>query len=192
MIRLAPTGWRPAIWSPKRPKNTRVRNPVGSVTRILSGWADDRGFCTSSIVTSKVITSPSTAWDRLAGLRRISECGFRNATSRTIGPASRSSRGATRGPTPLSEVIGANSGNRISGRIIAPYPTGAGGRGALYRHLFMNTDSDARLKKLKFRAWRRGFREADLILGPFADKHCPAMGAAELDEFEALLEQPDH
>lgn len=53
------------------------------------------------------------------------------------------------------------------------------------------SDDDARLKKLRFRAWRRGFREADLILGPFADKHVPAMTPAELDRFEALLEQPD-
>jgi len=50
---------------------------------------------------------------------------------------------------------------------------------------------DARLKKLKFRAWRRGFREADLILGPFADLHVASFGPAELDAFEALLEAPD-
>jgi antitoxin CptB len=55
----------------------------------------------------------------------------------------------------------------------------------------MTTDDDARLKKLRFRAWRRGFREADLILGPFADRRVPAMSAAELDIFEALLEVPD-
>ncbi|WP_337185308.1 succinate dehydrogenase assembly factor 2 [Phenylobacterium sp.] len=55
----------------------------------------------------------------------------------------------------------------------------------------MTTEDDARLKKLKLRAWRRGFREADLILGPFADRHVPTFGAAELDWFEALLEQPD-
>jgi antitoxin CptB len=59
------------------------------------------------------------------------------------------------------------------------------------RHLFMTTQDDARLKKLKFRAWRRGFREADLILGPFADKHVGTFSPAELDWFEALLEQPD-
>ena len=53
------------------------------------------------------------------------------------------------------------------------------------------TDNDARLKKLRFRAWRRGFREADLILGPFADKHVSAMTPAELDAFEVLLDQPD-
>jgi len=51
-------------------------------------------------------------------------------------------------------------------------------------------DSD-RVKKLKFRAWRRGFREADLILGPFADAHAAELGPAELDQFERLLEVPD-
>lgn len=54
----------------------------------------------------------------------------------------------------------------------------------------MSTD-EARLKKLKLRAWRRGFREADLILGPFADKYVPTFTQSQLDWFEALLEQPD-
>jgi antitoxin CptB len=58
------------------------------------------------------------------------------------------------------------------------------------RGLLMETD-DARLKKLKLRAWRRGFREADLILGPFADKHVASFSASDLDLFERLLEQPD-
>jgi antitoxin CptB len=48
-------------------------------------------------------------------------------------------------------------------------------------------DDDPRLKKLKFRAWRRGFREADLILGPFADKHVATFTPAELDWFEVML-----
>lgn len=50
---------------------------------------------------------------------------------------------------------------------------------------------EARLKKLKFRAWRRGFREADLILGPFADEHVAGFSPDQLDEFERLLEVPD-
>ena len=50
---------------------------------------------------------------------------------------------------------------------------------------------DARLKKIRFRAWRRGFREADLILGQFADAELEGFSEAELQEFEALLEQPD-
>jgi antitoxin CptB len=56
----------------------------------------------------------------------------------------------------------------------------------------MTDAAETRLKKLRFRAWRRGFREADLILGPFADARLGGFSAAELDAFEALLEQQDH
>ena len=51
---------------------------------------------------------------------------------------------------------------------------------------------DPRRKKLQYRAWHRGFREADLILGPFADAHVGGLDAAAMDEFEVLLDQPDH
>lgn len=51
---------------------------------------------------------------------------------------------------------------------------------------------ETRLSRVRFRAWRRGFREADLILGPFADRHVRAMTDGELDRFESLLEQSDH
>lgn len=50
---------------------------------------------------------------------------------------------------------------------------------------------DERRKKLKFRAWRRGFREIDLILGPFADQRLPQLDKNGLDAFEALLHAPD-
>jgi antitoxin CptB len=50
---------------------------------------------------------------------------------------------------------------------------------------------DARLRRIRYRAWHRGFRESDLILGPFADAHAEALDAGQLDRFEALLEQPD-
>ena len=49
----------------------------------------------------------------------------------------------------------------------------------------------ARINRIRFRAWRRGFREADLILGPFADTHAPGMSEADLDELERLMDQPD-
>jgi antitoxin CptB len=52
-------------------------------------------------------------------------------------------------------------------------------------------DPANRLKMIRYRAWHRGFREADLILGPFADRYTPTFDGAQLDEFEALLEQPD-
>jgi len=51
---------------------------------------------------------------------------------------------------------------------------------------------ETRLNRVRFRAWRRGFREADLILGPFADSHAQSMTSAQLDSFERLLEEPDH
>ena len=50
---------------------------------------------------------------------------------------------------------------------------------------------DRRRKKLKFRAWRRGFREIDLILGGFADRRLDALDKSELDAFEALLNAND-
>lgn len=52
-------------------------------------------------------------------------------------------------------------------------------------------DHAARLKKLSFRAWRRGFKEADIILGHFADERLPSMSKDDLDTFERLLEVPD-
>ena len=64
------------------------------------------------------------------------------------------------------------------------------GRGALYPPSRMDID-DTRLKRLKYRAWHRGFREADLILGPFAETHGPSLTPAQLDVLEHLLEQPD-
>jgi antitoxin CptB len=50
---------------------------------------------------------------------------------------------------------------------------------------------DDRRKKLQFRAWRRGFREIDLILGTFADQRLAGMDEAAVDAFEALLNAPD-
>ena len=48
-----------------------------------------------------------------------------------------------------------------------------------------------RRKKLKFRAWRRGFREMDLLIGSFADATLDSLDTAGLDEFERLLKVPD-
>jgi antitoxin CptB len=50
---------------------------------------------------------------------------------------------------------------------------------------------DDRRKKLRFRAWRRGFREIDLIMGGFADRRLADLDEAGLDAFERLLEAPD-
>ena len=56
-------------------------------------------------------------------------------------------------------------------------------------------DIDARLKqrlgRIVFRAWRRGFREADLVLGPFAEQVGPTLSNDELTSLEALLAEDD-
>lgn len=48
-----------------------------------------------------------------------------------------------------------------------------------------------RLRRLTFRAWRRGFREADMVLGPFVERVGPELDDAELTDFEALLDEDD-
>jgi antitoxin CptB len=51
--------------------------------------------------------------------------------------------------------------------------------------------SEARRKRLFFRAHRRGFKEVDLIFGAFAEAHLQGLSDAQLDDFEALLAVPD-
>jgi antitoxin CptB len=50
---------------------------------------------------------------------------------------------------------------------------------------------DVRRRKLLFRAWRRGVREMDLIVGRFADAHIDKFDEAGLDDFERLIEAPN-
>ena len=54
-----------------------------------------------------------------------------------------------------------------------------------------SADLDPLRRKLLFRAWHRGIREMDLILGRFADASIAAMDDAELREFAAFLEIND-
>jgi antitoxin CptB len=50
----------------------------------------------------------------------------------------------------------------------------------------------SRLAALKFRAWHRGTREADYMIGGFFDRYHADWGEAELAWFEALIEEDDH
>ena len=52
-------------------------------------------------------------------------------------------------------------------------------------------DHETRLKRLRYRAWHRGTKEADLMIGGFFDAHHAIWSTAELDWFEALLEEQD-
>jgi antitoxin CptB len=50
---------------------------------------------------------------------------------------------------------------------------------------------DTRLKMLKYRASHRGFREADIIIGGFAEAHLAELSPAQVDAFERLIDQED-
>ena len=49
----------------------------------------------------------------------------------------------------------------------------------------------ARLARLRFRAWHRGTREADYIVGCFFDRNHAVWSASELQWFEDLLGEED-
>jgi antitoxin CptB len=55
----------------------------------------------------------------------------------------------------------------------------------------MDSALDIRRKRLLFRSWHRGTKETDLLLGSFAERHLPGLSEAQLDRYEALLEEND-
>jgi antitoxin CptB len=52
-------------------------------------------------------------------------------------------------------------------------------------------DRETRLKRLRFRAWHRGTKEADLMIGGFFDRHAAGWSDAEIVWFETFLEEQD-
>jgi antitoxin CptB len=52
-------------------------------------------------------------------------------------------------------------------------------------------DHVIRLKRLRFRAWHRGTKEADLMIGGFCDAHRDSWSTAQVEWFEALMEEQD-
>ncbi len=48
-----------------------------------------------------------------------------------------------------------------------------------------------RLRRLKFRAWHRGTREADYMIGCFFDRYHTTWDNAEIALFERLVEEED-
>lgn len=51
--------------------------------------------------------------------------------------------------------------------------------------------TEALRRKLAFRAWHRGTREADLLIGSFADRHLSGFDDVALRQFENLLGEND-
>jgi antitoxin CptB len=52
-------------------------------------------------------------------------------------------------------------------------------------------DIAIRRRRLRYRAWHRGTKEMDLVLGPYADAHLEGLGDSELDRLEALMDEED-
>jgi antitoxin CptB len=55
----------------------------------------------------------------------------------------------------------------------------------------MLSDTEIRRRRLRFRAWHRGIREMDLLMGAFADAMVTTLDEGELSCFEGLMELPD-
>ena len=55
----------------------------------------------------------------------------------------------------------------------------------------MTETAEARLKRMAMRSWRRGTKEMDLILGPFADTHLAGLSEPDLLTYDRLLEEND-
>lgn len=50
---------------------------------------------------------------------------------------------------------------------------------------------ESRLRRMHFRAWHRGTKEADLLIGGFFDAHGRSWSEAEADLFETLMDEQD-
>jgi antitoxin CptB len=55
----------------------------------------------------------------------------------------------------------------------------------------MTDPLESRRKRLRYRAWHRGTKELDLLLGRFADDRLASMDERALTSFEVLCEVPD-
>lgn len=55
----------------------------------------------------------------------------------------------------------------------------------------MTEMQDTQLKRLRMRSWRRGTKEMDLILGPYADGPMATLSQDDLAIYESLLDEND-
>jgi antitoxin CptB len=51
--------------------------------------------------------------------------------------------------------------------------------------------TETRRKRLIYQSHHRGTKESDLLLGAFAAAHLDGFGAAQLDQYEAVLDEDD-
>ena len=55
----------------------------------------------------------------------------------------------------------------------------------------MTDDLPHRKRRIAYRAWHRGTKEADLLIGGFSDRYMAGWNHAETAWFEALIEEQD-
>ncbi|WP_313135262.1 FAD assembly factor SdhE [Paracoccus jeotgali] len=55
----------------------------------------------------------------------------------------------------------------------------------------MMEDPEIRLKRLRMRSWRRGMKEMDLILGPFADTQLAQLSEPLMAQYEQVMGEND-
>ncbi len=56
----------------------------------------------------------------------------------------------------------------------------------------MSETREIRLKRIRIRCWRRGTKEMDLLFGRYADEALAELDDADLDAFEALMDENDN
>ena len=52
-------------------------------------------------------------------------------------------------------------------------------------------DSETRLKRLRFRSWHRGTKEADLMVGGFYDRFSANWSDEDIAWYESLMDEED-
>jgi antitoxin CptB len=55
----------------------------------------------------------------------------------------------------------------------------------------LSMDHATRLKRMKFRAWHRGTKEADLLIGGFLDTYGETWSDEEIAWYEMLMQEED-
>jgi antitoxin CptB len=52
-------------------------------------------------------------------------------------------------------------------------------------------DLDARRRRIRYRAWHRGLRELELLMGPLVNEQIDTFDTRDIADFEALLDEND-
>ena len=178
----------------RRIGDRRARPPVDGAARQVEHQVDHaRGlrFAAEETVENLAELRPDAGERRHGGEERIENRGAQNVSRNCQeredrGGSAADSAGLRRYITCISRLRdGAGS------FAIAPSPTVFSPEVLMSGSTRSSADLDPRRRKILFRAWHRGMREMDLIMGRFADDAIAGFDDAELDAFERLIEVLD-